>query len=304
MKVVVVESPAKAKTINKYLGDGYKVLASVGHIRDLPRKDGSVDPDRDFAMKWEVSARSNTPIGDIRSALKGATKLILATDPDREGEAISWHVLEVMNEKKAIGSMPVERVVFNEITKNAILDAMQKPRQINSELVEAYLARRALDYLVGFGISPLLWRKLPGARSAGRVQSVALKLICEREAEIEAFNADEYWSVEAVVTKEDGSDLVVRLTHLDRKKLGKLDLSNETMALAAVEAVKASTLEVEEVETRRVKRNPQPPFTTSTMQQEASRKLGFSASRTMRVAQKLYEGINLALIHISEPTRR
>ena len=198
-----------------------------------------------------------------------------------------------MNEKKAIGSMPVERVVFNEITKNAILDAMQKPRQINSELVEAYLARRALDYLVGFGISPLLWRKLPGARSAGRVQSVALKLICEREAEIEAFNADEYWSVEAVVTKEDGSDLVVRLTHLDRKKLGKLDLSNETMALAAVEAVKASTLEVEEVETRRVKRNPQPPFTTSTMQQEASRKLGFSASRTMRVAQKLYEGINI-----------
>ena len=293
MKVVVVESPAKAKTINKYLGDGYKVLASVGHIRDLPRKDGSVDPDRDFAMKWEVSARSNTPIGDIRSALKGATKLILATDPDREGEAISWHVLEVMNEKKAIGSMPVERVVFNEITKNAILDAMQKPRQINSELVEAYLARRALDYLVGFGISPLLWRKLPGARSAGRVQSVALKLICEREAEIEAFNADEYWSVEAIVTKEDGSDLVVRLTHLDRKKLGKLDLSNETMALAAVEAVKASTLEVEEVETRRVKRNPQPPFTTSTMQQEASRKLGFSASRTMRVAQKLYEGINI-----------
>ena len=198
-----------------------------------------------------------------------------------------------MNEKKAIGSMPVERVVFNEITKNAILDAMQKPRQINSELVEAYLARRALDYLVGFGISPLLWRKLPGARSAGRVQSVALKLICEREAKIEAFNADEYWSVEAVVTKEDGSDLVVRLTHLDRKKLGKLDLSNETMALAAVEAVKASTLEVEEVETRRVKRNPQPPFTTSTMQQEASRKLGFSASRTMRVAQKLYEGINI-----------
>ena len=292
-KVVIVESPAKAKTIGKYLGDGYRVVASVGHIRDLPPKDGSVDPENDFEMKWEVSSRSSAPITDIRKALKGAGKLILATDPDREGEAISWHVLEVMNQKKALDSIPVERVVFNEITKSAILDAMRKPREINSELVEAYLARRALDYLVGFSISPLLWRKLPGARSAGRVQSVALKLICEREAEIEAFEPVEYWTVEASIQKEDGGPLTARLTHLDGRKLGKHDIADEAAAMAAVEAIKASSLEVREVETRRVKRNPQAPFTTSTMQQEASRKLGFSASRTMRVAQKLYEGVNV-----------
>ena len=291
--VVVVESPAKAKTIEKYLGKGYKVLASVGHIRDLPPKDGSVDPDNGFDMKWETSERSNKPISEIQSALKGADKLILATDPDREGEAISWHVLEVMDQKKALGSIPVERVVFNEITKSAILDAMKKPRTVNDELVDAYRARRALDFLVGFGISPLLWRKLPSAKSAGRVQSVALKLICEREAEIEAFNPVEYWSVEAALKKEDGTPLVARLTHLDGEKLGKHDIGGETRAMAAVEAIKASTFVVQEVETRRVKRHPQAPFTTSTMQQEASRKLGFSASRTMRVAQKLYEGINI-----------
>ena len=291
MKVVIVESPAKAKTINKYLGSEYHVIASIGHIRDLPPKDGSVDPDNDFSMKWQVSSSSSDPISTMKKALKGADKLILATDPDREGEAISWHVHQVLNDAKLIGSLPVERVVFNEITKTAILDAMQKPRQINSELVEAYLARRALDYLVGFSISPVLWRKLPGARSAGRVQSVALKLICEREAEIEAFKADEYWSIESQLKNEAGKSFTARLTHLHGEKLDKFSLGNEAAAMAAVEAVNASTLQVGTVETKRTKRNPQPPFITSTLQQEASRKLGFSASRTMRVAQKLYEGI-------------
>ena len=293
MKLVVVESPAKAKTINKYLGDDYLVVASVGHIRDLPRQNGSVDPDNDFAMTWQVSGEKKEPISKINSALKKASKLILATDPDREGEAISWHIQEVMMQKKAIGTTPVERVVFNEITKNAILDAMQNPRQINTELVDAYLARRALDYLVGFGISPVLWRKLPGARSAGRVQSVALKLICEREAEIEAFNADEFWTIEAVLENASGQQFPAKLTYLDGKKLDKLSIGNADHADAAVAAVTGSTLQVGVVETKRVKRNPQPPFTTSTLQQEASRKLGFSASRTMSVAQKLYEGINI-----------
>ena len=293
MKVVIVESPAKAKTINKYLGADYNVIASVGHIRDLPPKDGSVDPDQDFAMKWQVSPRSNDPIRSIKSAVKGAEKLILATDPDREGEAISWHVHEVLEQAKSLKGIPVERVVFNEVTKTAILEAMANPRQINDELVDAYLARRALDYLVGFSISPVLWRKLPGARSAGRVQSVALKLICEREAEIEAFRADEYWTIEARLKKQDGNSFSARLTHLEGKKLEKLSLSNESMAMAAVDLVKASSLQVGKIETKRTRRNPQPPFTTSTLQQEASRKLGFSASRTMRVAQKLYEGINI-----------
>ena len=293
MKVVIVESPAKAKTINKYLGADYNVIASVGHIRDLPPKDGSVDPDQDFAMKWQVSPRSNDPIKAIKSAVKGAEKLILATDPDREGEAISWHVHEVLEQAKSIKGMPVERVVFNEITKSAILEAMSKPRQINAELVDAYLARRALDYLVGFSISPVLWRKLPGARSAGRVQSVALKLICEREAEIEAFRADEYWTIEARLKKQDGSSFSARLTHLNGEKLSKLSLGNEDQAMAAVDLVQSSRLQVGKIETKRTRRNPQPPFTTSTLQQEASRKLGFSASRTMRVAQKLYEGINI-----------
>ena len=224
MKVVIVESPAKAKTINKYLGDDYFVIASVGHIRDLPPKDGSVDPENDFAMKWQGSTRSTDQVAQIKKALKGATKLILATDPDREGEAISWHVHEVLNQNKSLDAIPVERVVFNEITKNAILEAMGKPRQINGELVDAYLARRALDYLVGFSISPVLWRKLPGAKSAGRVQSVALKLICEREAEIEAFIADEYWTIEARLKKQDGKGFSARLTHLNGQKLDKLTI--------------------------------------------------------------------------------
>ena len=293
MKLVIVESPAKAKTINKYLGDDYHVIASVGHIRDLPPKDGSVDPDHDFAMKWQISSRSNDQVRLIKKSLKGASKLILATDPDREGEAISWHVHEVLSQNKGLDKIPVERVVFNEITKNAILEAMNNPRHINVELVDAYLARRALDYLVGFNLSPVLWRKLPGAKSAGRVQSVALKLICEREAEIEAFNADEYWTIEARLKKQDGKSFSARLTHLGDKKLSKLTVANEAMAMDAVNAVNNATLQVGTIETKRTRRHPQPPFTTSTLQQEASRKLGFAASRTMRVAQKLYEGINI-----------
>src|SRR5271170_7217531 len=215
MNVLVVESPAKAKTINKYLGPGYKVLASFGHIRDLPSKDGSVKPDDDFSMVWEVDARAQSKIKDIASAVKGADKLILATDPDREGEAISWHILEVLREKHVLGKMPVERVVFNAITKSAILEAIQHPRQINRELVDAYLARRALDYLVGFTLSPVLWRKLPGARSAGRVQSVALRLICEREAEIEVFTPQEYWSITAQLLTPRHEKFIGRLTHLN-----------------------------------------------------------------------------------------
>src|ERR1700742_58403 len=236
MNVLVVESPAKAKTINKYLGSGYRVLASFGHIRDLPSKDGSVKPDEDFAMTWEVDARAQKRIKDIADALKKADKLILATDPDREGEAISWHVLQVLNQKNALKGIPVERVVFNAVTKNALLEAIQHPREINEELVDAYLARRALDYLVGFTLSPVLWRKLPGARSAGRVQSVALRLIVEREAEIEAFRTQEYWSVDADVRTKAG-DFGARLIQLDGKKLEKLSLGNEADAKRAVEAI-------------------------------------------------------------------
>ncbi len=225
MNVLVVESPAKAKTINKYLGSDYKVLASFGHVRDLPSKDGSVKPDEDFSMVWDVDARAQTKIKDIASAVKGADKLILATDPDREGEAISWHILEVLKQKHVLGKMPVERVVFNAVTKSAILEAIAHPRAINEELVDAYLARRALDYLVGFTLSPVLWRKLPGARSAGRVQSVALRLVVEREAEIEAFKAQEYWSIDADVSTEQGN-FSARLIQLDGKKLEKLSLPN------------------------------------------------------------------------------
>ena len=293
MKVVVVESPAKAKTINRYLGDDYKVLASYGHVCDLPSKDGSVLPDNDFEMKWQVSSGSEKHLKDIISALKHADKLILATDPDREGEAISWHVLEQLKTKNLLDSLSVERVVFNEVTKSAILQAMDNPRQLDDELINAYRARRALDYLVGFSISPVLWRKLPGSKSAGRVQSVALRLVCEREAEIEAFRSQEYWSIEAQFTKTDGRAFTARLTQLDGHKLDKLDLKTEADANTAVAKIMASNSTVTQIETKRVKRNPQPPFTTSTLQQEASRKLGFSASRTMQIAQKLYEGINI-----------
>ena len=293
MKLVIVESPAKAKTINRYLGDDYKVLASYGHVCDLPSKDGSVLPDEDFAMKWHVSGGSEKRIGEISSALKSADRLILATDPDREGEAISWHVLELLQDRGLVKDKPVERVVFNEVTKNAILAAMAQPRELDTELIDAYRARRALDYLVGFSISPVLWRKLPGARSAGRVQSVALRLICEREAAIEAFVAQEYWTVEAELGKADGRNFNARLTHLNGKKLGKLDINSETEAFAAAAAIEAEWLSVVDIQTKRIRENPKPPFTTSTLQQEASRKLGFSASRTMQIAQKLYEGVNI-----------
>jgi DNA topoisomerase-1 len=292
MNVLVVESPAKAKTINKYLGPGYKVLASFGHIRDLPSKDGSVKPDEDFSMVWEVDARAQSKIKDIAAAVKGADKLILATDPDREGEAISWHILEVLRQKHVLGKMPVERVVFNAVTKSAILEAIAHPRSINQELVDAYLARRALDYLVGFTLSPVLWRKLPGARSAGRVQSVALRLVVEREAEIEAFRAQEYWSIDADVETKAGG-FPARLIQLDGKKLEKLSLGNGTDAQRAVDAIKAQTFSIGSVEAKPVKRNPAPPFITSTLQQEASRKLGFNAKRTMQVAQGLYEGVEI-----------
>ncbi|MGZ5920700.1 MAG: type I DNA topoisomerase [Rhizomicrobium sp.] len=292
MNVLVVESPAKAKTINKYLGSDYKVLASFGHIRDLPSKDGSVKPDDDFSMVWDVDARAQSKIKDIASAVKGADKLILATDPDREGEAISWHILEVLKQKNVLGKMPVERVVFNAVTKSAILEAIAHPRAINEELVDAYLARRALDYLVGFTLSPVLWRKLPGARSAGRVQSVALRLVVEREAEIEAFKAQEYWSIDTDVSTAKG-DFPARLIQLDGKKLEKLSLANEADAKRAVSAIEAQTFTIGSVEAKPVKRNPSPPFITSTLQQEAARKLGFAAKRTMQVAQGLYEGADI-----------
>jgi DNA topoisomerase-1 len=292
MNVLVVESPAKAKTINKYLGSGYKVLASFGHIRDLPSKDGSVKPDADFAMEWEVDSRAQKRIKDIADAVKGADKLILATDPDREGEAISWHVLEVLKQKKALGKTPVERVVFNAVTKSAVLEAIANPRPINEELVDAYLARRALDYLVGFTLSPVLWRKLPGAKSAGRVQSVALRLVCERELEIEAFKPQEYWSIDADMSVPEGT-FNAHLTHLDGKKLDKLSIKNEAEATRAVNAINAQKFSIGSVESKPVKRHPAPPFITSTLQMEASRKLGFAAKRTMQIAQQLYEGVDI-----------
>jgi len=292
MNVLVVESPAKAKTLNKYLGSNYRVLASFGHVRDLPSRDGSVKPDEDFAMSWEVDARAQKRLKDIADALKDADKLILATDPDREGEAISWHVLQVLKQRRALGHARVERVVFNAVTRAAVLDAIANPRDINEELVDAYLARRALDYLVGFTLSPVLWRKLPGARSAGRVQSVALRLVCERENEIEAFKPQEYWTIDTDLLADAGS-FSARLTHLDGKKLEKLSLATEASAQRAVDAIRARRFSVGEIETKPVKRHPAPPFITSTLQQEAARKLGFAAKRTMQVAQHLYEGVDI-----------
>ena len=294
MKVVVVESPAKAKTINKYLGSDYKVVASYGHVRDLPAKDGSVLPDSDFAMSWEVDGKSEKHMKEIVQAMRGADRLFLATDPDREGEAISWHVQEVLKSRRALKDVDVKRVVFNEVTRNAVVEAFRRPREIDRELVDAYLARRALDYLVGFTLSPVLWRKLPGSRSAGRVQSVALRLICEREAEIEVFKPREYWTVEVTFTTEAGQSFTARLTHLDGKRLDRFELDTEAKARAAADAIlRAPGFAVAEIESRQVRRNPFPPFTTSTLQQEASRKLGLGASRTMQIAQRLYEGIDL-----------
>lgn len=290
MKLVVVESPAKAKTINKYLGKDYKVLASYGHIRDLPSKNGSVDPDNDFEMIWEADSKSAKRISDIAAALKDADTLILATDPDREGEAISWHLVEALKKRRALKKdVIIERVVFNAITKSAVTQAMLQPRAIDAELVDAYLARRALDYLVGFNLSPVLWRKLPGSRSAGRVQSVALRLVCERENEIESFRAQEYWSVAAELRAPDGSPFEARLHSLDGETLKKFTLGNKGDADRALEIVRVGGYTVRSVEAKPVKRNPPPPFITSTLQQEASRKLGFTAKRTMQAAQKLYE---------------
>jgi len=293
MNVVVVESPAKAKTINKYLGSNYTVLASFGHVRDLPAKDGSVRPDEDFAMSWEVDSNSSKRLADIVKALKDSDALFLATDPDREGEAISWHVLEVLNQKKVLKGKTVKRVAFNAITKKAVLDAIANPRDIDEPLVDAYLARRALDYLVGFNLSPVLWRKLPGARSAGRVQSVALRLVCDRESEIERFIREEYWNVAALLKTPRNDAFTARLTAVDGKKLGKLDIKNEEQATAIRTMLEGASFKAVAVEAKPTKRNPGPPFTTSTLQQAASGQLGFSASRTMQVAQRLYEGVDI-----------
>lgn len=293
MDLVIVESPAKAKTINKYLGSNYKVLASFGHVRDLPAKDGSVLPDEDFAMSWAVDSASSKRLSDITKAVKDADTLFLATDPDREGEAISWHVLEVLRQKKALKDKSVRRVVFNAITKKAVLDAMAHPRDVDVPLVDAYLARRALDYLVGFTLSPVLWRKLPGARSAGRVQSVALRLVCDREAEIERFVREEYWQIAARLTTPRDELFEARLTALDGKKLQKLDIKNKEQADGIKAMLQGASFRALSVEAKPTRRNPAPPFTTSTLQQAASSRLSFGASRTMQIAQRLYEGIDI-----------
>jgi DNA topoisomerase I len=293
MNVVVVESPAKAKTIHKYLGPGYEVLASFGHVRDLPPKDGSVDPAHDFRMIWEVDGKSQKRLADIAKAVKSASKLILATDPDREGEAISWHVLEVLKQMRALKSQSVERVVFNAITKQAVAEAMKHPRTIDRALVDAYLARRALDYLVGFTLSPVLWRKLPGARSAGRVQSVALRLVADRELEIERFVAREFWSLTATLATPREETFEARLVGADGEKIQRLDIGSGAEAEAFKRDLENAKFRVASVEAKPTRRNPPPPFTTSTLQQEASRKLGFAPAHTMRLAQRLYEGTEI-----------
>jgi DNA topoisomerase-1 len=293
MNIVIVESPAKAKTVNKYLGPGYRVLASYGHVRDLPSKNGSVLPDKDFEMHWDVEPKAAKRLDEIAKAVKGASKLILATDPDREGEAISWHVLQVLDRKKALAGVPVERVVFNAVTKEAVLDAMRHPRAIDGPLVNAYLARRALDYLVGFTLSPVLWRKLPGARSAGRVQSVALRLVCDRELEIERFKTQEYWSILAELATAKKETFQARLVSADGKKFDKFDISEQATADRLKAALEGGLFTVATIESKAQRRNPAAPFTTSTLQQEASRKLGFSPRQTMQLAQRLYEGVDL-----------
>ncbi len=293
MNVVVVEFPAKAKTINAYLGRGYEVLASFGHVRDLPPKDGSVDPDHDFRMIWEIDPKAQKRLSGIASAVKDADKLILATDPDREGEAISWHVLEALKQKRAIKNQRIERVVFNAITKQAVTEAMKHPRDIDHALVDAYLARRALDYLVGFTLSPVLWRKLPGARSAGRVQSVALRLVCDRELEIEKFVAREYWSLVATLATPREESFEARLVGADGQRIQRLDIGSGAEAEAFRQALETAAFAVVSVDARPGRRNPYPPFTTSTLQQEASRKLGFAPAHTMRIAQRLYEGASI-----------
>ena len=293
MDVLVVESPAKAKTIGKYLGPGYTVLASYGHVRDLPPKDGSVRPDEDFAMDWEVDPQSQKRLDAIAKAITKGGKLYLATDPDREGEAISWHVRDVLKRKKALEGVDVKRVTFNAITKQSVLDAVAHPRELDQDLIDAYMARRALDYLVGFTLSPVLWRKLPGSRSAGRVQSVALRLICEREAEIEVFKTREYWTVDTLFGTTKKQTLKARLTHLDGRKLDKFDLDTQERAEQAKREIERRAFSVASIDRRQVRRNPPPPFITSTLQQEASRKLGVGAATAMRIAQRLYEGVDI-----------
>lgn len=293
MKVVVVESPSKAKTINKYLGSDYTVLASFGHVRDLPSKNGSVDPDDDFKMLWETEARSAKHISEIAKALKGADTLYLATDPDREGEAISWHIHEVLSEKNKLKNINVQRIVFHEITKKAVQNSLASPRDLDQGLIDAYLARRALDYLVGFTLSPILWTRLPGCRSAGRVQSVALRLVADREAEIEAFKTQEYWSLTASFLTENNKSVAARLTHAKGTKLEKFSLQKEEDILPLKEQAEQQSYQITSIEKKKAKRNPAAPFITSTLQQEASRKLRFSSRKTMQVAQKLYEGIPL-----------
>jgi DNA topoisomerase-1 len=293
MDVLVVESPAKAKTIGKYLGPGFTVLASYGHVRDLPPKDGSVRPDEDFAMSWEVDPQSQKRLDAIAKAITKGGKLYLATDPDREGEAISWHVRDILKNKKALEGVDVKRVTFNAITKQSVLDAVAHPRELDQDLIDAYMARRALDYLVGFTLSPVLWRKLPGSRSAGRVQSVALRLICERESEIEVFKTREYWTVDVLFGTAKKQTLKARLTHLDGRKLDKFDLDNQERAEQAKREIERRAFSVASIDRRQVRRNPPPPFITSTLQQEASRKLGVGAATAMRIAQKLYEGVDI-----------
>ena len=293
MKVVIVESPAKAKTINKYLGKDYGVYASFGHVRDLTAKDGSVDPNDDFAMRWEVDAKSAKRLSEIGGAVKDAERVILATDPDREGEAISWHIHEILKNKKLLKDKRVDRVVFNAVTRDAVLEAMRHPREIDGALVDAYLARRALDYLVGFTLSPVLWRKLPGARSAGRVQSVALRLVCDRELEIERFVSREYWSIVAHLKTGAGAAFSARLVGADGKKINRLDIGSGAEAEAFKAALEAAKFSVASIESKPVRRHPYAPFTTSTLQQEASRKLGMAPARTMQIAQRLYEGVDV-----------
>ncbi|MEC8074378.1 MAG: type I DNA topoisomerase [Pseudomonadota bacterium] len=293
MNLVIVESPAKAKTINKYLGENYIVLASYGHVRDLPSKNGSVDTDNNFNMTWEIDPGSKKPLKEIYDAAKNAQKIILATDPDREGEAIAWHVRNILNDKKLLKDKKVERVVFNEITKKAVQNGIDNPREINTELVDAYMARRALDYLVGFNISPILWTKLPGSKSAGRVQSVALKLIVERENEIELFKPEEYWSIQSFFKNKEDKDLKTKITLFKSEKVNKFFFKNENQTKDAVQEIKKYNYKITQIEKKPYKRNPYAPFTTSTMQQEASKKLGFSASRTMQVAQRLYQGFDI-----------
>ncbi|MDC1113078.1 type I DNA topoisomerase [Candidatus Pelagibacter sp.] len=293
MNLVIVESPAKAKTINKYLGDNYTVLASYGHIRDLPSKNGSVDPDQNFKMEWEVDSFSKKYLKEITDAAKDSSKIILATDPDREGEAIAWHVKEYLDEKKLLKDKEVERVVFNEITKKAVTYGIENPRQIEPLLVDAYMARRALDYLVGFNISPILWTKLPGSKSAGRVQSVALKLITEREHEIESFNPEEFWTLTVNFQDNKKNSIDASISQLNGNKVEKFSFRNKTEIDKAIENIKDKKFDITDIAAKVVNRNPSGPFTTSTLQQVASSRLGFGASRTMQIAQRLYQGIEI-----------